>query len=101
MLGYNYFRVAIRTFRHKGLAAFFRSGRKAGIHPPHAKRLQLLLAVLDAATGLADLSAPGLRLHPLQGDRAGRWACTVSGNWRLTFQWAGSDVTEVDYEDYH
>lgn len=93
--------VAIRTFRHKGLARFFLTGSKAGIQPKHAERLRQILAVLDAAQGLPDLAAPGLGLHPLHGDRAGTWACTVSGNYRLTFTWAGEDVLDVDYLDYH
>jgi len=25
----------------------------------------------------------------------------VSGNWRVTFEFVGSDVDQVDYEDYH
>jgi toxin HigB-1 len=51
--------------------------------------------------GLHNIALPGLRLHPLKGDQAGRWAVSVSGNWRVTFGFTGEDVTEVDYEDYH
>jgi proteic killer suppression protein len=29
------------------------------------------------------------------------WAVKVSGNWRLTFRFAGRDAEKVDYEDYH
>jgi plasmid maintenance system killer protein len=29
----------IRTFKHKGLEAFFKTGSKAGIQPNHAPRL--------------------------------------------------------------
>jgi proteic killer suppression protein len=93
--------VAIRSFRHAGLAAFFRTGSKAGIQPAHASRLSRILAVLDAATGAQEITLPGLRLHPLKGDQAGRWAVSVSGNWRVSFGFTGEDVTEVDYEDYH
>jgi proteic killer suppression protein len=32
---------------------------------------------------------------------AGRWFVKVNGNWRLTFQFIGTDVEVVDYEDYH
>ncbi len=37
----------------------------------------------------------------LKGDRKGRWAVSVSGNWRLTFEFADKDADDVDYEDYH
>lgn len=39
--------------------------------------------------------------HPLTGDLAGRYAITVSRNWRLTFTFEGPDAAEVDLEDYH
>jgi toxin HigB-1 len=42
-----------------------------------------------------------LDLHPRTGNRKGTWAVSVSGNWRITFRFSGSDVTDVDYEDYH
>jgi proteic killer suppression protein len=31
----------------------------------------------------------------------GRYAMTVSRNWRLTFAWDGEDAVHVDLEDYH
>ena len=57
----------IRSFRHKGLEAYFRQGTKAGIQPQHASRLRLQLTAVDAATKPGDLAAHGWRLHPLTG----------------------------------
>lgn len=91
----------IRTFRHKGLEAFFRRGTKAGIQPAHAGRLRLQLAALDNAVAPEDLNVPGWRLHPLTGKLAGHWAVTVNGNWRLVFRFVGGDAELVDYLDYH
>jgi proteic killer suppression protein len=91
----------IRSFRHAGLEAFFRTGSKAGIQPKHAKRLQLQLGRLDVASGPHDMAAPSWRLHPLQGGQKGRWAVWVDENWRLTFAFEGKDAVLVDYEDYH
>jgi proteic killer suppression protein len=91
----------IRSFRHKGLARFFRSGSVAGINPAHAGKLRLLLGQLDASAGPPDMTLPGIRLHPLRGGRQNRWSARVSGNWRLTFRFAGEDVVDVDDEDYH
>lgn len=31
----------------------------------------------------------------------GRYALTVSRNWRITFAWKGEDAVDVDLEDYH
>ncbi len=47
------------------------------------------------------MNLPGLRLHPLRGDREGTWSVAVSGNWRVTFRFCNADATDVDYEDYH
>ena len=91
----------IRSFKHKGLAKFFETGTKAGIQSVHADRLRLILGRLNAAAKADDMDLPGLRLHPLKGDRKGTWSVWVSGNWRITFQFVGPDAEVVDYEDYH
>jgi toxin HigB-1 len=94
--------MAIRGFRHAGLARFFTTGTKAGIRPEHAARLHLVLTALTGARGPHDLTLPGFRLHPLKGAQAGRWAIAVSGNWRVTFTFTDrEEVSDVDYEDYH
>ena len=91
----------ILTFRHKGLEAYFKTGRMTGIQPIHAKRLRELLTALNIASGPQDLSRPSWRLHGLSGDRAGFHAVTVQANWRLAFRFVGADVELLDYLDYH
>ena len=91
----------IRSFRHKGLAKFFATESKAGIQAPHADRLSLILATLNAATTPGDMALPGLKLHPLKGGRSGTWSVTVRANSRVTFRFEGKDAVDVDYEDYH
>jgi proteic killer suppression protein len=83
------------------LAKFFEKGSKAGIQAQQAVRLRLILGHLSAATSPQDMALPGLRLHPLEGDRKGTSAVSVSGNWRVTFKFVGKDADAVDYEDYH
>lgn len=91
----------IRSFRHAGLEAFFRTGSKAGIQPKHAKRLRLQLGQLNRASGPRDMGAPPWRLHPLHGGLKNHWAVWVDENWRLTFSFEGTDAVLVDYQDYH
>jgi len=93
--------VAILRFRHKGLERFFLRGTTAGIQANHAQRLRLILGRLNVSKEPRDMGLPGLRLHPLKGERKGTWAVSVSGNWRVTFAFSGPDVVDVDYEDYH
>lgn len=91
----------IKNFRHKGLERFFRVGSKAGILPQHAGRLRILLTALEHARQPQDMAAAGFGLHRLSGSFAGFYAVSVSGNWRLIFQFEGQDAVKVDYLDYH
>lgn len=91
----------IRTFRHKGLKAFFQTGAKAGIVPSHASRLTDQLQRLNLARSPDDMNFPGWGLHRLMGPLRGHFAVTVSGNWRLTFAFENGDAVLVDYRDYH
>ena len=91
----------IKSFKHKGLERFYIRGTTAGIQSVHAKRLRLILSNLDQAESPDDMDLPGLRLHPLRGDKKGVWSVSVSGNWRVTFRFNGRDAEIVNYEDYH
>lgn len=91
----------IISFIHKGLEKFYTGRRTSGIQAKHASRLRLILSNLDQAESPDDMDLPGLRLHQLKGKRKGIWSVSVSGNWRVTFRFAGRDVEIVNYEDYH
>lgn len=91
----------IKSFRHKGLRRFYESGSTSGIQPAHARKLRLQLAALDSAQSLEDMDIPGYALHALKGELKGRWAISVNGNWRLTFEFRDGNVYVLDYEDYH
>ena len=61
-----------------------------------------LLTILEAATGLSDLSPlKSLGLHKLKGDRAGQWAMTVNARWRICFRFKAGDAFDVEVLDYH
>ena len=100
-IGRRYTLSVIKSFAHKGLERFFRTGSTAGIQAQHAGRLRLQLAMLDNARAPEDMRSPGWKLHPLKGDLKSHWAVAVSGNWRLTFRFEGEDAILVDYQDYH
>jgi proteic killer suppression protein len=92
----------IKSFRHKGQARFFATGRVSGIPPKLAARIRTRLAVLHEARALFEVDVAGYRLHPLKGGQAGRWAIDVNGPWRITFEWGeDSHVHRVDLEQYH
>ena len=91
----------IKSFKHKGLERFYRSGSTSGVQAQHKKRLKLILSNLDQAEIPDDMDLPGLKLHTLSGTRKDIWSVKVNGNWRVTFKFNGRDTEIVNYEDYH
>lgn len=90
----------IRSFRHRGLARWFRHGDGSRLPPPHLRRIRILLFALRRASGPVDLNGLA-RLHLLRGDRVGYWAMSVSRNWRIVFRFEDGDVWDVDPVDYY
>lgn len=91
----------IKSFRHKGLVLLSETGSPRKVQAKHAKRLRLILSMLNAATSVRQMDAPGLRLHPLKGRPEGRWAVDVDENYRVIFRFEEGHAYEVDYGDYH
>lgn len=91
----------IKSFAHKGLEKFFTTGNQSDIQAIHAKRLRLILALLNDANQLGDLEAPALLLHPLKGNFEDFWSVTVQANWQVIFRFEDGNAYVVDYLDYH
>jgi toxin HigB-1 len=91
----------IRSIRNKGLKRFYEHDDPRGITAEHTMKLRDILVRLDAASTISDMDLPGFRLHPLKGALKGFWAVTVRANRRVIFRFAGPDVWDVDYLDYH
>ena len=86
--------TSTRRFAEEGKASRFRSLDAEAAHE--------LLAALDAATSLRDLSPlRSVGLHKLSGDRKGQWAMTVNGPWRVCFRFRNGDAFDVEIIDYH
>lgn len=91
----------VRPFRHKGLKRLYEEDDHRGVSAQHVVRLREILARLDASAIITDMNLPGLRLHPLKGERKGFWAVTVRANWRVIFRFEEGDAFDVDHVDYH
>lgn len=91
----------IKSFKHKGLQKFFKTGVATGIKPTHKKKIRMRLVALDTAFRIDDMDLPGFRLRPLKGTNPKIWAIDVSKNWRITFEFKDGDAHIVNYEDYH
>ena len=88
-------------FKHKGLRDYYERGSTKGIRADQSCRISIILADLDAATSLDDLSRPSLRLHELKGERKGTWSVSVTGAWRITFTHDDGKFDVLDLEQYH
>jgi toxin HigB-1 len=92
----------IGAVRHKALQQFIADGTTRGLPTELVPRLRRMLSALQAADSLKTLeTVPGWRLHALKGDLAGYWSMSVSGNWRLIFNWQDGIANEIDLVDYH
>jgi len=91
----------IVRFRHKGLEQLFTNGDTSGVSTQQVRKLRQILSFLNVSQEPADMNLPGFRLHPLKGERKGQWAVSVTGNWRIVFEFEGENVTNVDLVDYH
>mgnify|MGYP003505440427 CR=1 FL=1 len=76
--------MEIGSIRHKALRRFAETGKPAGLM--EVDRLRRMLAFIASAESLDELAVPpNFGFHPLNGDREGYFAMTVTRNWRLTF----------------
>ena len=91
----------IASFRRKGLKRLFERGDARGLNPKHAKRIRVILTVLNAARTIQGVDRVGFNLHALKGDREGQRAVTVRANWRIVFRFATGEASDVDLMDYH
>lgn len=90
----------IGSIRHKGLKELFETGRSAAVPPQLRKRCANLLEALEEAENLSDLAMPGFGTHPLH-TKPPRYAMSVNGPWRITFQFEEGNALLVDLEQCH
>lgn len=91
----------IKSFRHKGIEKLFFEDDRSKVNQDHVSKLLRILDRLDASTGPQDMNLPGYHFHELKGKYKNIWSVWVAGNWRVTFQFEGQNVINVDYQDYH
>lgn len=64
-------------------------------------RIRRLLAAIDGARRIEELSLQTYRLHALKGDLRGFWSITVRANWRIIFRFEDGSAFDLDFVDYH
>ena len=91
----------IQSWKHKGLKLFYTTGDESGIQPEQAKRLKLIIQLLDIAEKPEHMNLPGMNFHLLKGQLVGFYSVKVNGNWRIIFKFDKQDAILVNYLDYH
>lgn len=92
----------IRSWANSRSRRFYDDGKTSKFRGLDIVAAEDLLAMLDAAESLKDISPlKSVGLHKLSGDRAGQWAMTVNGPWRICFHFKDGDAHYVEIVDYH
>ncbi len=92
----------IRTFKDKeSEKIYFREYSK--ILPSAIQQIALRkLRMISRSVNLNDLRVPPAnRLEKLRGKREGQYSIRINEQWRICFEWHGSDAFEVEIVDYH
>ena len=90
----------IGSFRNKSLKRYWVRNDPSKINPAWVTKVALLLDALDAAVTPDEMDVATFGFHALKGDRAGRYAVTVSRNWRITFGWEGENAVDIDLDPH-
>jgi proteic killer suppression protein len=95
------------TYRHgdtelpaSRVEASLEHGDRARIRPDQVAKIRRILSGLDAAPAVADVDAPGFRLHRLKGELKDFRAVEVTANWRIIFRFEDGDALDVDLLGY-
>ena len=92
----------IRSWANSRTRRFYEDGKISKFRSLDSDAADELLAMLDAAESLKDLSPlKSVGLHKLSGNRAGQWAMKVNGPWRICFRFKDGDAYDVEITDYH
>ena len=92
----------IKSWANSRSRRFYEEGKSSKFRGLDVNAAEELLAVLDAATSLTDLSSlKSVGLHKLSGDRTGQWAMTINGPWRICFRFKNGNAYDVEIADYH
>lgn len=92
----------IKSWADSTSRRFYEAGKTGKFRGLNVEVAEELLASLDAAVSLKDLSSlKSVGLHRLKGDRKGQWAMTVNGPWRICFRFRDGNAFDVEITDYH
>lgn len=92
----------ILSYRDKQ-TRLFAEGKRVKAFGGIARKAEIRLDQLDAATSLVDLDLPGNRLEALKGNRKGQYSVRINDQWRICFEWVkgAKGPSNAEIVDYH
>lgn len=91
----------IKSWKNADLQELFETGSARRIDTKLQKRCMARLTALNSARDLRELHLPGYELHKWAGGFENKWSISVSGHWRITFDWIKGEAYNVDLEQPH
>ncbi len=92
----------ITSFANKETEKLFVTGKSKKFPTEIIPRAIMRLTQLDNALEVTDLHLPpSNRLETLSGNKAGQWSIRINDQWRICFQFANGEATDVEIADYH
>ncbi|MGI8495362.1 MAG: type II toxin-antitoxin system RelE/ParE family toxin [Pyrinomonadaceae bacterium] len=92
----------IKSFAGKETEIFFEREFSRKLPNDIQRIARRKLEVLDAAESSNDLRIPpSNRLEKLKGTSSHQHSIRINDQWRICFEWRGSDGYEVEIVDYH
>ncbi|MDP3184958.1 MAG: type II toxin-antitoxin system RelE/ParE family toxin [Anaerolineales bacterium] len=97
-----YNKIVIKTFKDDETQNIYRRRRSRRL-PSDIQQVALRkLRMINNAISINDLRVPPANhLEKLGGNRAGQWSIRINDQWRVCFEWQGSDAYNVEVTDYH
>ncbi|WP_321783339.1 type II toxin-antitoxin system RelE/ParE family toxin [Paraburkholderia sp. J94] len=92
--------MTIVSFACRDTAALFAGRRIPRFVAIEAVAMRKLQQV-HAAVTLSFLRVPGRRQEPSNGDLAGSYSIRINGQWRICFDFANGEASQVRIIDYH
>jgi len=92
----------IKTFKDAETEKIYQRERSRKLPSDIQQAALRKLRMINNAINLNDLRVPPAnRLEKLSGNRAGQHSIRINDQWRICFEWRGSDAFNVKITDYH
>jgi toxin HigB-1 len=92
----------IKTFKDAETEKVYQRERSRKLPPDIQQTALRKLRMINNSININDLRVPPAnRLEKLSGNREGQYSIRINDQWRICFEWRGSDAFNVEITDYH